>query len=73
MVSKLSDTVLDRVMSRTKNQLSQVFKARMFYQVLHGKIETFLDVIPSHELINTMRKAGKSVIKITVLFAKVIS
>lgn len=31
LVSKLSDTVLDRVMSRTKTQLSQVFKARMFY------------------------------------------
>ena len=73
LLSKLSEVVLDRVLIRTKTQMSQVFKARMFYQVLHGKIETFLDVIPSHELINIMKKAGKAVIKITMILAKLLS
>lgn len=45
--------------------MARSIKARMFYKSLHGKLETFLDIIPAHEIVNTMNEGSSVIIGIT--------
>jgi hypothetical protein len=65
LVAMIVQITCQRIIQFQKDKMMRNIMARMFYKTLHGKLEIFLDVIPAHEIIKTMREGSRVIIGIT--------